>query len=110
MVCRTHGFFARALLTGLAFGMCSAHAQPPQRKSAGMLPMAAPLTAQAAPAQINGPFVLAVGESSAQPSAPATLSKADDAWRLSPTQRAVLREQVRRSAPRNARCPQCRPD
>ena len=111
MACNTHGFFTAALLAGLAFSVhCTAHAQTPLRKT-GFLPVAVPLAAvQSVPApQGLGP--VAAGESSAQPIEPAVdLSKTDAVWRLSPAQRAVLREQVRRSTSRNARCPQCRPD
>ena len=47
--------------------------------------------------------VLAVGESSAQPiEVPVVMrvSAPDNVWRLTPAQRAELREQVRRSSPR----------
>ena len=111
MACKMHGFFAAALLAGLAIGMHGAAQAQSMRKSAGFLPVAVPLTAvQNTPAP-QGMSPVAAGESSAQPIEPTVdLSKTDAVWRLSPAQRAVLREQVRRSASRSARCPQCRPE
>ena len=112
MACKTHDFFTAALLAGLAFSVHStANAQTPLRKTAGFLPVAVPLAAAQAVPSPQGLAPVAAGESSAQPIEPAVdLSKTDAVWRLSPAQRAVLREQVRRSASRSARCPQCRPD
>ena len=110
MACKMHGFFAAALLAGLAIGMHGAAQAQSMRKSAGFLPVAVPLTAvQNTPAPQG--LTVAAGESSAQPIEPTLdMSKTDAVWRLSPAQRAVLREQVRRSASRSARCPQCRPE
>ena len=114
MAGKTHVFLTATLLTGLAVGMCgAAFAQSPLRKPAGFLPVALPLAAlqNPNPPAPAGLTTVAAGESSAQPvEAPVDMNKADATWRLSPAQRAVLREQVRRSAARNVRCPQCRPE
>ena len=111
MACKMHGFFAVALLAGLSIGMHGAAQAPSMRKSAGFLPVAVPLPAEQPVPVPQGLTPVAAGESSAQPMEPVVdISKTDAVWRLSPAQRAVLREQVRRSATRSARCPQCRPE
>ena len=102
MACIQQKIFAGALvvfLGAMGSGWGVVHAQSANSR-AKVQPGFMPVGAQGA--QVPPTVALAVGESSAQAiEAPVVMrvSKPDKVWRLSPAQRAELRDQVRRSSP-----------